>query len=101
MVIFFVLAFYPFRAGLQILQDHSAYRLRAELWDKRDSIIRNLQAEGETDLVVIQFDGIDGVKELDVYETHWVNRCAAAYYHVNSIRALPIPGEYIPEYFGE
>jgi len=42
-----------------------------------------------------------GTKELDTFETHWVNRCAANYYGVNSIRAIPIPVEFIDEYFNE
>ena len=76
-------------------------RERAEYWDKRDVIIRDLKADGETDLTVIQFDGVYGTKELDTFETHWVNRCAAKYYGVNSIRAIPIPVEFIDEYFNE
>jgi len=96
-----VLAFYPLRAGLQVLQNVPAYRERELLWDKRDAIIRDLKAQGETDLVIIQFDGVDGTKELDVSAKHWANGCAAQYYDVHSIRAIPVPPEYIDEYFGE
>jgi hypothetical protein len=39
-------------------------------------------------LIIIQFDGLEGVKELDVNANHWVNRCAAKYYKVDSIRAI-------------
>ena len=100
-LVLFVLAFYPLRAGLQVLQDEPAYRTRALLWDKRDTIIRSQKAQGETELVIIQFDGVDGTKELDVSATHWANGCAAQYYDVNSIRAIPIPPEFIDEYFSE
>jgi hypothetical protein len=47
--------------------------------------------EGQTDPIVPQFDGVLGVKELDVNANHWVNRCAAKYYGFNSIRAFPEP----------
>jgi hypothetical protein len=99
--ILIVLAIYPFRAGLQVLENEPRYRTRALLWDKRDAIIRNQKAQGETDLVVIQFDGVDGTKELDVSAAHWANGCAAQYYGIHSIRAIPIPSEFIDEYFGE
>lgn len=92
---------YPFRAVVRAYNEIPTYRARAENWDKRDVIIRELKAQGETDLTIIQFDGVHGTKELDTFETHWVNRCAAQYYGVNSIRAIPIPPEYIDEYFGE
>jgi hypothetical protein len=99
--ILIILAAYPFRAGLQVLENEPRYRTRALLWDKRDAIIRNQKAQGETDLVVIQFDGVDGTKELDVSAAHWANGCAAQYYGIHSIRAIPIPSEFIDEYFGE
>ncbi|MBK8618723.1 MAG: hypothetical protein IPN96_16765 [Anaerolineales bacterium] len=96
-----VAVIYPFRAVMRAWSEIPTYRARAEDWDKRDAIIRALAAQGETDLTVIQFDGVDGTKELDTFATHWVNRCAANYYEVKSIRAIPIPSEYIDEYFNE
>jgi heme exporter protein D len=100
-LVLLVLAVYPLRAGLQVLQNVPAYRARALLWDKRDAIIRAQVVQGETDLVIIQFDGVDGTKELDVSAAHWANGCAAQYYDVKSIRAIPIPPEFMGEYFGE
>jgi hypothetical protein len=86
----FIFAFYPLRAGLQTLrQDAPVYRARALAWDERDAIIRNLKAQGKTDLIVDQFDGVGGTKELDTCATHWVNKCAAQYYGVKSIQAIP------------
>ncbi|MCA2002213.1 MAG: DUF6056 family protein [Chloroflexi bacterium] len=99
-IVLFALAFYPARAGLQILQQAPQYRERAALWDERNAHIYKLREQGQTDLVVPQFDGVDGVKELDSYETHWVNVCAAKYYGVNSIRAIPIYEEELEEYYG-
>ena len=51
--------------------------------------INDLIAQGETDLLIVQLDGVEGVKEMEITEKHWVNRCAAKYYEVNSIRTAP------------
>lgn len=88
-LILLILAIYPFRAGLQAIQDVPEYRKRALKWDTREALINTLIAQGETDLVVYQLDGIDGVKELDTFANHWVNLCAAKFYEVNSISAIP------------
>lgn len=87
--ILLILAVYPFRASMQVIQEIPDYRRRAERWDKRESQINTLIAQGETDLVIPQLDGVDGVKELDTFRSHWVNLCAAKFYEVNSISAIP------------
>jgi hypothetical protein len=81
-----VAAFYPLRAGWLTLAEVPEYRARAEAWDTREIQINTLIAQGDTDLLIVQLDGVDGVKELEVTEDHWVNRCAAKYYEVKSIR---------------
>ncbi len=92
---------YPLRAALNIYHDVPEYRARAGLWDLRDAYMIRHAALGETDIIVPGFSGVYGVKELDDDPTHWVNVCAAQYYGVNSIRAVPVPDEYIREYFSE
>jgi hypothetical protein len=89
MLFLLILVIYPFRAGLQAIQDVPEYRARAEAWDTRETQIKTLIAQGDTDLLVVQLDGVKGVKELDVNADHWVNRCASKYYEVNSIRTAP------------
>ena len=84
-----VTALYPLRAAWISLGDVPAYRERAALWDERDAQIYKLRAQGKTDIMVYQFNGVDGVKEMDVNANHWVNRCAAKYYGLHSIRAVP------------
>jgi hypothetical protein len=84
-----VAALYPLRAAWIALADLSEYRARAEAWDAREAQIYSLREQGKTDLMIIQFDGVEGVKEMDVNADHWVNRCAAKYYEVDSIRAVP------------
>jgi hypothetical protein len=81
-------ALYPLRAGWISLADIPEYRERARAWDIREAQIYTSRAQGETNLIVFQFDGLEGVKELDVNANHWINRCAAKYYRVDSIRAI-------------
>ncbi|MBK8782584.1 MAG: hypothetical protein IPO22_12430 [Anaerolineales bacterium] len=99
-LVLLVMAVYPFRAFLQVLQDVPEYSARAQAWDRRDAHIYKLRDLGQTDLLVPQFDGSYDVKELDTYPEHWVNRCASTYYGVNSIRAIPIHGaDALEEYY--
>ncbi len=87
-----VLALYPLRSAWLTLNDLPEYRQRAQAWDERDAYIKELISKGVTELLVPQFDGVYGVKELDVDSRHWTNRCAAVYYNVNSISAIPPDG---------
>lgn len=82
-------ALYPLRAAWLAAAEIPEYRARAAAWDARDAEIRALIAQGVTDLTVRHLGGVEGIKELDVRPRHWVNRCAAMYYRVNSIRAIP------------
>jgi hypothetical protein len=82
-------ALYPLRAAWFALADVQVYRQRAAWWDEREAMIHQAIEQGQTDLVVQQFDGVDGVKEMDVNANHWVNRCVAKYYGVDSVRAYP------------
>jgi hypothetical protein len=92
---------YPVRAALNIYHDVPEYRERAWLWDLRDAYILQHAALGEMDIVVPGFSGVYGIKELDDDQNHWVNICAAQYYGVNSIRTVPVPDEYLREFFSE
>ncbi len=85
---FIVAVIYPFRAVTKAYAEIPSYQARAQDWDKRNAHIYELKAQGQTDLTVLQYDGVYGTKELDTYATHWVNKCAAKYYGVNSIRAI-------------
>jgi hypothetical protein len=88
-ILLMVAALYPMRAAWLTLGEVPAYRHRADLWDKREALILSLRAQGQTDLIVPQLNGVAGVKELDTYATHWINVCAAEYYNVNTIQAIP------------
>jgi hypothetical protein len=79
---------YPLRAAYNIYDfDIPWFRVRAEMWDERDAYIRQAVAEGMTDLEVEQLDTIGGVQEYKHDANHWVNRCAAEYYGLHTLRA--------------
>lgn len=78
---------YPVRAAVKHYSQVPEYRARAAAWDARDEYIRQAVAEGATDLVVVQLDTIGGVQEYKDRETFWVNRCAAEFYGLRSLRA--------------
>lgn len=85
-----LLALYPLRASLKMWQSElPQYQQRAAAWDARHARILTQIAEGKKDLIVEQLNSFEQVKELDSDPRHWVNRCAAAYYGVESIQALP------------
>jgi hypothetical protein len=85
-----VLAFYPLRAGITLLADVPEYRQWAFKWDAREAGIHRSIEMGEQDLVVRLLPPRDGVKEIDGNTRHWVNRCAAEYYGVYTIRSVPM-----------
>lgn len=89
----FVLAFYPFRAGMSLLADVPDYRQWAFAWDLRETEIYRSIANGEKDLVVRWLPTKEGVKEIDGDTRHWVNQCAAEYYEVDTIRSVPMDNE--------
>jgi hypothetical protein len=82
-----LISVYPIYSADRTLDLLPWYRTRAEQWDIRDAQIRQAVVEGATDLVVVQLDTIGGVQEYKGREVNWVNRCAAEYYGLNSLRA--------------
>lgn len=93
---------YPLRAAYYIHKlDVPEYRARAELWDLREAYILRHAGLGESDLIVPGFPGLYQIKELDSDPNHWVNKCAAQYYGVNSIRSVTVPDENMLEYLNE
>ncbi len=77
---------YPLRAAAKVYENnYNRYRTHAEIWDQRDTQIRQAVEQGATDLVVIQIDDMDGV--LEYKESNWVNRCAAEFYGLHTISA--------------
>lgn len=80
---------YPLRTAINLSQNSiPEYRERAELWDLRNEFVHRHIAQGETDLFIPGFGGIYGVKELDSNPAHWINACAANFYHVSSVQSF-------------
>jgi len=70
-------------------------------WDAREAFLHSLIAQGQTDLIIPGLPGMYSTKELDVRPYYWVNRCAAQYYGVHSIQAIPAPDEYFNEFLNQ
>ncbi|MBO9368253.1 MAG: hypothetical protein J7555_05820 [Chloroflexi bacterium] len=85
-----LMALYPLRAAWKMWQSElPLYQQRAAAWDARQARILSQIAEGRKEIIVEQIFNFQQVKELDSDPSHWVNRCAARYYGVESIRAIP------------
>jgi hypothetical protein len=83
-----VAALYPLRAGWNAVQQKlPLYQRWASAWDIRQTSLLADQAQGLQEVTTFQLHSIEGVKELDPDPTQWVNRCAAAYYGFQSIKA--------------
>ena len=78
---------YPLNASRNIYISTYEYRSFAVDWDVRDTFIRTFMSKGATDIVVVQLDTIGGVGEYKGNERHWINRCAARFYGLNTLRA--------------
>jgi hypothetical protein len=60
---------------------------QARAWDARNAQILADRTAGQTDLVVANLPDFGGISELRDDPNHYINRCAAQYYGVHSIRA--------------
>lgn len=74
--------------GARFLTEYPIMQQRAELWDGRDTQIRQQQAAGEMQLVVPTMNSLTGILELSDNKGFWVNNCAASYYGVETISAV-------------
>jgi hypothetical protein len=94
-VLLVVAAIYPLRAAGGALASELPYAKRwSTAWDARQQTIYAEKAAGKHAIIVPQLPGFEHVKELDPRPRMWVNRCAAGFYDVKSIRAPEL--EYFP-----
>jgi len=77
---------YPLRGSLWLLEKADSYRAWSSAWDARNEYIQHEVAEGTTDLIVAPMDSIANIGELKLDPKAWINRCAAEYYGLDSIR---------------
>lgn len=78
---------YPLRMSRLILVDIPEYRQRALLWDQRHEVIQSAKAQGMTEIEVRPLDNFGGLLEIGPDTDSWVNRCAAAFYGIQSLTA--------------
>lgn len=57
----------------------------AQAWDARDQELRALAAEGTQNAQAPMLVNAYGYSDLDNNPKHWINRCAARYYHLETI----------------
>lgn len=76
-----------------VLDRMPIYKERAAIWDERDQYILDAAQQGIEDVGVTGIDShpVGGLHDIKPDEKHWVNRCAALYYGVKSIRASNNP----------
>jgi hypothetical protein len=81
-------ALYPLRSFWTNLSlEVPLYRRSAADWDARDARIRSFREHGITDIIVPKLPDQYDVRELRDDPDHWMNRCAADFYGVQSVSA--------------
>lgn len=61
---------------------------RAEQWDLRNQQILAAIGQGQKDITVRALDSLVGISDLNLDTGHWVNRCSAAYYRIDTITVV-------------
>ena len=83
-----LLFIYIARTTSRVTEKLPLYEARAAAWDQRQQMILEARAEGETDIIIPQFDSVYGITEIKPDPKNWINICAARYYGANSITAV-------------
>lgn len=86
-VVLGVLCLYPTRAGFQIMSQLRPAQQYAQAWDNRHRLIVANRLNGILNQSVPALNSQAGLMELGDDPNLWVNRCAADYYHLDSITA--------------
>jgi hypothetical protein len=84
-----LLSIYPLRAARQAYLEIPVYRERAATWDGRFAQIRLMKEHGLMNIELPAMDSAYGLMEMNDNPTTWVNACAAQYYGVYTITAIP------------
>ncbi len=95
------LLLYPLWTSKQTLAMAADLRAWSSHWDRREAYLYDVIEQGQTDIIVPALPGMYSTKELDVRPNFWVNQCAAQYYGANSISAIPVPDEYLDDYYNQ
>lgn len=86
-------SFYVVRHLAQPLPEQAEMAAWSQRWDERDESIRAQIAAGQDRIVVPEVEVVRGLEDLGPDPGQWVNRCAAAYYRVQSVVAGEVNGE--------
>jgi len=84
-----ILSIYPLRAARQAYLEIPVFRERAATWDGRFAQIRLMKEHGLMNIELPAMDSAYGLMEMNDNPTTWVNACAAQYYGVYTIKAIP------------
>jgi hypothetical protein len=85
--IILLICVYLLYAVLNVLVEIPDYLNRAAVWDARAEQIYAFRQAGEMNPTVNALDSYGRIREISDNPDLWVNRCAAAYYQVDSITA--------------
>ena len=90
LVVALACAAYALRGAARPLSALPEYRQYAAQWDQRDALIRQMEALGVRDVIVIPL-AHPLLQGGDISEDagHWYNQCAAGYYGIDSLKATP------------
>jgi hypothetical protein len=91
LIIGFLVTFYPLRAAIQTWITIPVAQKRAETWDARKVIIVNAVGKGENSIDLIPMNSVNGIFEITPDPAFWVNKCAADFYGLKTIRAIDRP----------
>ena len=84
-----VLGLYPLR-GLQSIQiERERMAVWAERWDARDAGIHQQESAGLRDVQVQEIEVVRTLEDIGPDASRWVNVCAALYYDLSTISAVP------------
>lgn len=82
---------YPVRSTMKNLNDIPISRELAQRWDSRNAYILAAMDDGQEDIEITPMNSINGISEISSDPLDWVNRCAADFYGLKSIRAIDQP----------
>jgi len=80
---------YPMRTVQAELASIPTYQKPAIAWDNRDAQIRTLKAAQINDITIERIGSPALLSELNPTPSHWVNRCVAKFYDLNTIAVFP------------
>jgi hypothetical protein len=82
-------AFYPLRSAQKELATIPGYQKLAIEWDNRDAQVQIFKADHVKNIILDGIESPASLSELNPDPTHWVNRCVASFYDLETIAVFP------------